>query len=258
MFQVVKMLTGDKTLNHTKSHVQHILGTELTTPMDLATKPPGNFKIIMPSTKEIDYPVNHIPDHYVTCGPIVRASPPLIEADPKMHAWLSQAPTIYMNGGTHLYLTEGNAVEMAKALRSLFNAIDAAPPAEKVRLQGLQVLWKVKMYEVIFEMEEPGCRVHDILGKEIDEKRVRITTWIDAEPMSLLNSGHVVLAVTHGGANSYMEAIRYVSERQPNEIAKSANQELLQLWDSTGDLASVVGLLRLRQPCRIPWLGSLW
>lgn len=54
-----------------------------------------------------------------------------------------------------------------------------------------------------YEFAKPGCRVHDVLGDDIASGRVRIVDWFEAEPMAVLESGTVVCAVHHGGANSF-------------------------------------------------------
>jgi hypothetical protein len=46
------------------------------------------------------------------------------------------------------------------------------------------------------------------LGDDIASGRVRIVDWFEAEPMAVLESGTVVCAVHHGGANSFLETVR--------------------------------------------------
>jgi hypothetical protein len=55
---------------------------------------------------------------------------------------------------------------------------------------------------------ESNEKAEGILEKGIKEGRVRIETWLKAEPNALLGSGNVVASVHHGGANSYFEAVR--------------------------------------------------
>jgi hypothetical protein len=40
---------------------------------------------------------------------------------------------------------------------------------------------------------------------------VRIESWLKAEPGAIIESGHVICSVNHGGANSWNEGIWYVS-----------------------------------------------
>lgn len=41
----------------------------------------------------------------------------------------------------------------------------------------------------------------------IDSGRVRISNWLEADPFSLLETGHIVASVHHGGSNCYHEAV---------------------------------------------------
>jgi hypothetical protein len=47
----------------------------------------------------------------------------------------------------------------------------------------------------------------EVLGREMDEDRVRVVGWLEAEPAAVLTTGRVVCSVHHGGANSYYEAV---------------------------------------------------
>ncbi|KAJ0306962.1 hypothetical protein Brms1b_010154 [Colletotrichum noveboracense] len=111
---------------------------------------------------------------------------------------------LYMNLGTHRSFDVAKATEVAYAFRSLFDA------AKTSHLSNLQLIWK--MPRVASEgdtsgFEGPWKEIKDILESEIDQDRVKIVDWITAEPKSLLQSGHVVCSVNHGGSNSFHEAI---------------------------------------------------
>jgi hydrogenase maturation factor len=49
--------------------------------------------------------------------------------------------------------------------------------------------------------------VERVLGEEVKAGVVRVVDWLEAEPMAVLESGVVVCAVHHGGANSFLEAV---------------------------------------------------
>jgi hypothetical protein len=121
---------------------------------------------------------------------------------------------MYVNLGTHLTADATEAVEMARAFRDLFNdALDTKYGTE------LQILWKLKRKPSGISQDDvnaakdpnnftgPWKGIRDILGQKMDEDRVRITDWIAAEPKSVLESGHVICSVNHGGASSFNEAI---------------------------------------------------
>jgi hypothetical protein len=52
--------------------------------------------------------------------------------------------------------------------------------------------------------------VERVLGEEVRRGVVRIVEWMEAEPTAVLESGAVVCAVHHGGANSFLESVRWV------------------------------------------------
>jgi hypothetical protein len=47
------------------------------------------------------------------------------------------------------------------------------------------------------------------LSQEVKLSRVKIEAWINADPILILETGHTVCAVHHGGANSFFEAAWY-------------------------------------------------
>jgi hypothetical protein len=92
---------------------------------------------------------------------------------------------------------------MARALKDLMDAADD---------RKLQILWKIrrKMLDVnkTKKIEWTGKweAVRHLLLPYIEADRVRITGWIEADPISIMQSGLVVCSVHHGGANSWSEA----------------------------------------------------
>ncbi|RSL54893.1 hypothetical protein CEP54_009643 [Fusarium duplospermum] len=193
----------------------------------------GIDRILISGRPEIDFscldmagPPKAYMDKIFGCGPILR---PLESIDGDLAAWLSRGPVIYINLGTHCLTSETEAVEMA---RSLKNLIDKA--SSKQKLPGLQVLWKLKK-----DLERsgdfdvgPGSAVHAVLSNEIDKDRVRIVGWVASEPSSILETGNVVCAVSHGGANSYNEA-----------VCSGVPQVVLPCWFDCYDFACKAELL---------------
>ncbi|EHK22795.1 glycosyltransferase family 1 protein [Trichoderma virens Gv29-8] len=174
--------------------------TVLRSPVDLVKNRPEGVKILVSSLPQLDFPLK-IPPHVVPCGPILRRSEPLVDTNPKLAEWLAQGRTIYINLGALFKVSEGQAVEMAKALKIVINSI------EKDDEKGpIQVLWKLKK-KGRYSVYEPTCILSRILRHEFALDRVRVMDWIQAEPISILNTGSVVCSVHHGGANSFNEAI---------------------------------------------------
>lgn len=173
-------------------------------------------KILVANLPEIEYPFAVIPEHIVPCGPMIGPAKPLLETDPNLCRWLDRGPTIYINLGTHNVTTEDAAVEMAAALKGV---LDEARSWSGHALSELQVLWKLvpdpsEPGDYDLGIRAPGSRIRDVLGRYIDMDLVRITRWVTAEPSTILEHESVVLSIHHGGANSFLEAVRQVSPNQ--------------------------------------------
>lgn len=180
-------------------HLASRLNITLRTPVDLLRNRPDGLKILVSTLPELDFP-SIKPDHVLPCGPIVQTTTSITDTDPELEKWLAAGSTIYINLGSLCMVDEDQALNLAKALRCVLDR------AKQDQLLQLQVLWKLKKYGD-YETTTPGCRIHDVLGPEIDADRVRIVEWIQAEPFSVLQTGGIVCSVHHGGANSYNEAI---------------------------------------------------
>ncbi|RYP63533.1 hypothetical protein DL771_009229 [Monosporascus sp. 5C6A] len=182
-----------------RTYLAENTGATLRTPVDLLRNRPADLKILVSTLPELDFP-SILPSHVFPCGPILRNSTPISEADPSLAAWLSRGPTVYVNLGSICRIAEDRAVELAAGLKIAFEAAAGAPGFHK-----LQVLWKLKKlgkYDTA-----AGSRIYEVLGREIENDRVRIVDWVEAEPIAILQSGHVMCSIHHGGANSYNEAI---------------------------------------------------
>lgn len=200
----------DSRFSSIASFVKRQTGATLVTCDRLVLNPVPDLKILVASRPEIDFPLV-VPPQLTPCGPIIRRVPPVAEIDPDLDAWLRSGPTVFVNLGTHAVMDEAAAVEMAGALRVLLDRA-ASPPSRSgntAGLQGrLQVLWKLKKNADADDYEfATGSALHDILGKELDADIVRIVEWVAPEPIAVLETGNVVCAVNHGGANSFHEAV---------------------------------------------------
>ncbi|KAF5689296.1 UDP-glycosyltransferase 84B2 [Fusarium circinatum] len=209
----------------------------LMTMMELGVlKPaPPNLPILVASSPDIDYPFSIIPRQLTSCGPIIRAAQPINEAEAGLAEWLSQGPTIYVNLGTHHKSNPTEAHEMSKAFRKVLEHADTLHSAGR----PLQVLWKLGRLP-----DEEGnapkrdsytdewALVTDELQAYIKRGRVRIMDWLVAEPKSVLESKNVVCSVSHGGANSFYEA-----------LCSGVPQALLPAWTDCYDFANRVELL---------------
>ncbi|RYP39452.1 hypothetical protein DL767_002186 [Monosporascus sp. MG133] len=182
-----------------RTYLAENTGATLRTSVDLLRNRPADLKILVSTLPELDFP-SILPSHVFPCGPILRNYTPISEANPSLAAWLSRGPTVYVSLGSLCRIAEDRAVELAASLKIAFEAAAGEPGFHK-----LQVLWKLKKLGKY--NTAAGSRVYEVLGREIESDRVRIVNWVEAEPIAILQSGHVTCSIHHGGANSYNEAI---------------------------------------------------
>lgn len=144
---------------------------------------------IYPAALEIDFPLE-CPSNVTLCGPILLPVQPVTHADSNLHTWLNRAPTVLIHFGSHFVADLNFAHEMAGAIRVFIDKCSDA-----------QVLWK------LIKHGGYGDDFSRVLTREMNTDRVRITGWLDAEPLAILQTGHICCVVHHGGATSYYEAI---------------------------------------------------
>ncbi|AEO66510.1 glycosyltransferase family 1 protein [Thermothielavioides terrestris NRRL 8126] len=183
----------------------------------------------------IEFPLRVVPTHVVPCGPILRPARPVAEVDPALAEWLRGHPgsgeggggggggggsrpaavaapaVVYINMGTHVFFDEVMAGEMARAVRVL---LDRA------------------MEKGVVQSGVRDSVVERVLGEEVRRGVVRIVEWMEAEPTAVLESGAVVCAVHHGGANSFLES-----------VSAGVPQVVLPMWMDTYDFARRAELL---------------
>lgn len=144
---------------------------------------------LTPATPTTDFPL-FIPDNVTPCGPILLPTLSLDDSDPELSAWLDKGPVVLINLGTHAHVDAEGVRQMGGAIRIL---LDRDP--------NVRVIWKVISQGDIRDV------IPEVLGKEMDGGRVKIVTWLNAEPLAILRHPNLVCSVNHGGANSCYEAI---------------------------------------------------
>ncbi|KAK4497184.1 hypothetical protein PRZ48_011634 [Zasmidium cellare] len=144
-------------------------------------------------TPEADYSgLDKLPSNVKICGPITLPPlRPLIETDAPLLQWLQQRPTVLINLGTHFSADRDASFELAKGIKTVLES-----------REDVQILWKLK-----FDWSK-DAPIRSLIEPFVGSNRLRITPWLRAEPSSLLETGHIVCVVHHGGANSYYEAVR--------------------------------------------------
>lgn len=201
----IAQLLKDKGPITAKKHLQDTTGTQLRTPVDLLRNRPDWLKILIGSMPELDFPLETLPSHLLGCGPIILPAPAIADCSPELAAWLARGPTIYINLGSICKVSASQAVEMAAAIKKTLDALCSHAETEGLPRRH-QVIWKLQK-SGDYKTTEPGSEIYKILGNEISAGRVRIVSWIDTAPYSILKSGHVACSIHHGGANSFNEAV---------------------------------------------------
>ncbi|KAF2110238.1 family 1 glycosyltransferase [Lophiotrema nucula] len=164
------------------------------------------------------FPLTRMPTNVTCTGPILIESAPAGEQDPELTAWLSRAPTILINLGSLISFDEQRAVAFAQALVSLLDD-----------RTDLQVLWK---YVKAGDYSEESFRA--IAEKHTTSDRFRIVTWLEADPIAILETGNIVAFVHHGGAGSYHEALH-----------AGVPHVVLPLWVDHYNIAALVSYLNI-------------
>lgn len=168
-------------------------------------------RVMCPSLPELDFPM-HVRPGTFGCGPLVLPARPVAELDPDLAAWLARDGfrTVLVNLGTHYRMNRPLARAVARALNGLLAAF-----------ADIQVLWKVildKGGSGEGEGEGDGGEgrrpppLEDLAGlfdpAFRDSDRIRMQTWLEPDPVALLETGRIAAQVHHGGANTYFECCR--------------------------------------------------
>ncbi|KAJ4172088.1 hypothetical protein NW754_007686 [Fusarium falciforme] len=205
------------------AHLRDKLGIHLKTAIDLQRSRPNDLKIAVGFLPELDFE-GILPDNILPCGPILRSASPIEESHPELGKWLAQGPTVYINLGSMCQIDEQQMIEMACAIKKVIEDFQMSSK------RPLQVLWKLKTHKGV--NAQKSAKMMDILGQDIVKGKVRIVDWVVAEPISILQTGNVVCAVHHGGANSFNEA-----------VITATPQVVLPQWTDCYDFAQRVEML---------------
>ncbi|KAI0799053.1 hypothetical protein GGR55DRAFT_684348 [Xylaria sp. FL0064] len=157
----------------------------------LTVKRPDDRPWLSQNMVEASIPLDVVPPNVTSTGPIIFDAEPAIGQDPELVAWLSRAPTVLVNLGSLFTYSEHHATTMALALE------------EVLAKTKVQVLWKMSVSEDVPE----DFALPAIAKSLVDQGRLKVTKWLTVSPASILDTGHVVVSVHHGGANCYHEAI---------------------------------------------------
>ncbi|SPO03652.1 uncharacterized protein DNG_06335 [Cephalotrichum gorgonifer] len=142
-------------------------------------------------------PVDFVPANVTCTGPITLRLATAEEQDPELVTWLSRAPTVLINLGSAFRYGREFALAMSGAIAQVLEATD------------VQILWKFRgMVEEESDIDVAyGGEIKALIQPLIDSGRLRVESWLAADPTALLESGHIIASVHHGGAGCYHEAV---------------------------------------------------
>ncbi|TGJ79087.1 hypothetical protein E0Z10_g9679 [Xylaria hypoxylon] len=141
-------------------------------------------------------PVDVIPQNVTLTGPMILSLTSAEEQAPVLTKWLARAPTVLINLGSLFMWTEGHAMTMAQVIADTL-----------AKNSHYQVLWKFNKAPYDAEGTTYGDEFMTPLRPFLKNGRLRIESWLDVQPVSLLETGYVVASVHHGGAGCYSEAL---------------------------------------------------
>lgn len=164
---------------------------------------------LVQSVPETDYPC-YIPLNVTPCGPILLPVRSVSDHDPELEAWLARGPTVLINLGSHIRMDDDMARQFALGLKI---ALDKMP--------DIQVLWKLKtsgglavssQVKTTSGFQGAGIAQESLeaIKTSMSSGRVKLLEWLTVDPLAVLQSGHVVCSVHHGGSNSFHEALRCI------------------------------------------------
>ncbi|KAI1264964.1 hypothetical protein F5Y18DRAFT_389026 [Xylariaceae sp. FL1019] len=144
---------------------------------------------IFQTMPEASIPLDVVPQNVTCTGPMTLLLETVSEQDKKLANWLKRAPTVLINLGSAFLYSERAASAMAEAIATVLQSSE------------VQVLWKMR------KEGSYGDEYMSPLRHYAETGRVRIERWLAADPPAILESGHVIVSVHHGGAGCYHEAI---------------------------------------------------
>ncbi|CAG9949088.1 unnamed protein product [Clonostachys rosea f. rosea IK726] len=185
----IRMIVGLLTNPRIVAMQKYLKGRGVKNPIQPGFGVPG-VPAIIATFPEANLPLEVVPDTTRFCGPVVADAATVEEQDPELASWLKQGPTMMVNLGSLVQYSQERASIMVEAIRIVL-----------VSAENSQVLWKFR------KAEKYGDEVFDPVREYISNGRLRVETWLNVDPISLLQTGDIAVSVHHGGAGCFHEAI---------------------------------------------------
>lgn len=146
---------------------------------------------ITQTTPAATIPVDFVPQNVSCAGPMVLSAAPASEQDAELVQWIQQKPTVLINLGSAFTYSISQTREMAEGIRLV---LESNP--------DIQIVWKYRLSPNVVDFDWQA-----VIEPLEATQRVRATQWLSVDPSSLMETGHIVAHVTHGGAGGYHESI---------------------------------------------------
>ena len=146
---------------------------------------------ITQTTPAATIPVDFVPQNVSCAGPMVLSAAPAAEQDAELVQWIQQKPTVLINLGSAFTYSISQTREMADGIRLV---LESNP--------DIQIVWKYRLSPNVVDFDWQA-----VVEPLEATQRVRATQWLSVDPSSLMETGHIVAHVTHGGAGGYHESI---------------------------------------------------
>lgn len=185
----IRMIVGLLTNPRIVAMQKYLKGRGVKNPIQPGFGVPG-VPAIIATFPEANLPLEVVPDTTRFCGPVVADAATVEEQDPELASWLKQGPTMMVNLGSLVQYSQERDSIMVEAIRIVL-----------VSAENSQVLWKFR------KAEKYGDEVFDPVREYISNGRLRVETWLNVDPISLLQTGDIAVSVHHGGAGCFHEAI---------------------------------------------------
>lgn len=146
---------------------------------------------ITQTTPAATIPVDFVPQNVSCAGPMVLSAAPASEQDAELVQWIQQKPTVLINLGSAFTYSISQTREMAEGIRLV---LESNP--------DIQIVWKYRLSPNVVNFDWQA-----VIEPLEATQHVRATQWLSVDPSSLMETGHIVAHVTHGGAGGYHESI---------------------------------------------------
>lgn len=146
---------------------------------------------ITQTTPAATIPVDVVPQNVSCAGPMVLSAAPASEQDAELVQWIQQKPTVLINLGSAFTYSISQTREMADGIRLV---LESNP--------DIQIVWKYRLSPNVVNFDWQA-----VVEPLEATQRVRATQWLSVDPSSLMETGHIVAHLTHGGAGGYHESI---------------------------------------------------